>query len=355
MFARLSILFRFALVYGGAMSLGQKLVRSFCASLGLHYLCHSFIIEKDMKHSYIKLILTIILMGMLAMVAISQDVNTRLMNMLPEIPAEITQPMQRAEYLAECYWDKFDFGDEDALAKDDFLERGFVDYLEILFILSNSATESSVNKLMTKAEGETVFSTVLRLSEKYLYEPASPMSNEEILIPFLKYALQSTALDETAKIRPAFLLENVLKNRIGSIANDFVYTLTNEQTGTLHAINADYTLLYFNEPGCEDCHALTMQLAASPLIKQLTAQEKLSILTVYTNDDIEAWRENSHIMPDSWLYSRDAEMKINFEGIYNIKEFPTMYLLGKDKTVVLKDTTFDHLEHYLGASQTTKD
>ena len=280
----------------------------------------------------------------------AQEPDHALLKMMPEIPAEITEPVQRAEYLVLHFWDKFDFRNSSSLMKDNFLERCFVDYVDLFSFVSGDIMDKSVNALMKKAEDEkSVFSFILKISEQYLYEPASPVYDEAKLISFLRYAIQSPLLDATEKIRPNFLLESINKNMTGSVAGDFTYTRMNDETGNLHSVNAEYTLLYFNDPECEDCMMLIKQLAISYVINDMIKQNKLKILTVYVNDDIEAWKKHAPEVPDSWIYSRDAEQKINMEGIYNIKQFPTLYLLDKEKKVLLKDTTFEKLENYLNS------
>ena len=300
-----------------------------------------------MKHSYFKRNIFVLIIVIIATNCKAQEPNHALLNMMPEIPGEIKDPQQRAEYLVLHFWDKFDFHDTSFLMKDNFLERCFVDYVDLLSMASTDTMEKSVNILMKKSEDEkSIFSFILKLSEQYLYESESPVYDEEKLIPFLRYAQQSTLLDNTEKIRPNFLLENISKNRPGSITGDFVYTLMNGETGNLHSVNAEQTLLYFNDPECEDCMMLIKQLSVSPAINDRIKQGRLKIITVYTSDDIDAWEKHASEVPDSWIYSRDTEQKIIIEGIYNIKQFPTIYLLNKEKKVLLKDTTFKKLEDY---------
>ena len=64
-------------------------------------------------------------------------------------------------------------------------------------------------------------------------------------IAVLEYLTESSSLSDVEKIRPAHLLELALKNRIGTPATDFTYTLANGQTGKLYNIKADYLLLFF--------------------------------------------------------------------------------------------------------------
>jgi hypothetical protein len=279
----------------------------------------------------------------------AQQQEAALLRMMPDIPAEITEPAQRAGYLVVHYWDKYDFRDTAFLMKDDFLERSHVDYLDLLSFVPENVREQSAGLLMKKAgEWKEMFLFFSKLNEQYLYNPDSPVCDEEKYILFLQEELRSPLLNETEKIRPRFLLESVMKNRAGQVANDFVYTLIDGQTGTLHAVKADYTLLYFIDPECEDCRMLTGQLTASPVINDLIRQERLKVLAVYPHDQVETWKEHASAVPGSWIYAHDAGLKIDMEGIYNIKRFPTMYLLDKDKKVLLKDTDFEKLDDYFG-------
>ena len=303
-----------------------------------------------MKQSYIKAILrgsALVLISIIITSNCKAQEHDALLKMMPEIPGEITEPEQRAEYLTLHFWDKFDLQDTSFLMQNDLLERYFVDFTDLLSFTSSVTMQKSVNVLMKKSEvKKSIFLFILKLSEQYLYEPESPVYDEEKLIPFLQYALQSPLLDNTEKIRPGFLLENIMKNRLGSIAGNFTYTLMSGETGNLHSVNAKYTLLYFNDPECEDCIMLIKQLIASPVINDLTKKGELKILMTYINDDIEAWEKHASDVSDSWIYSRDVEQKIIIEGVYNIKQFPTIYLLDKDKKVLLKETTFEKLENY---------
>jgi len=279
---------------------------------------------------------------------LAQDSESILKKLLPEIPAELTEPAQRAAYLTQHFWDNYNFMDTTFLMTNQVLEHSFVDFINLLTLVPDDVQERSIQLLLQKSEvTPSVFMFIIQVSERYLYETASPFYNEERLVPFLQYALQSSHLDEFEKSRPAFLLNGILMNRIGTVANDFAYTLLNGETGTLHTLQADWTILYFNDPECDDCKLLIKQLSASTGINDRIESGKMKIITVYVNDDLEAWRKHASDVPLSWIYSYDAQQKINDENIYYIKHFPTLYLLDQDKKVMLKDISFDNLENYI--------
>ena len=131
-------------------------------------------------------------------------------------------------------------------------------------------------------------------------------------------------------------------------ANDFTYTLASGEQQTLYALRSELVLLYFYDPTCEDCHLLMSQLEASAIVNRLIDCKKLTVLAVYPEDDTETWNEYADHVPQQWINGYDKGIKIHSEGIYIINQFPTLYLLDKDKMILMKEMTFKELESELG-------
>ena len=188
------------------------------------------------------------------------------------------------------------------------------------------------------------------LASKYLYEPNSPFRNEEYYIPVLRHIIALPRMEEPDKSRPRFLLDMALKNRPGEVAADFVYTRTNGSRGRLRRISADYTLLFFNSPDCEDCRRVKGYMAASEYLAGMTGEgsarrPRLVILAVYPDEDVELWRAASY--PPCMLNVHDASQAISRQRLYDLKAIPCLYLLDADKRVLLKDATVEQVELYL--------
>ena len=75
------------------------------------------------------------------------------------------------------------------------------------------------------------------------------MRNEEFYIPVLEAMIASPVLNETEKIRPQARLKLAQKNRIGTKALNFTYTLASGAQGSLYQLKAEYLLLFINNPG----------------------------------------------------------------------------------------------------------
>lgn len=171
---------------------------------------------------------------------------------LPDVPVTLTAPEDRAAYLSLHYWDHFDFADTSLISRPEITEQAFVDFLGILPYTDRA--QAAIDTLFRRAAtGQEMLYHFIGLSDKYLYEPNSPMHDEELHILVLRALLDNPCLSDTDKIRPRYLLEIAMKNRPGDVAADFTVTCRDGRRRQLSGIKADYVLVYFNDPDCEDC------------------------------------------------------------------------------------------------------
>ena len=275
---------------------------------------------------------------------------------LPEIPPIYTDQWERAKYMVAHYWDKFNFADTSLIHVPEVSEQAFVDFLQVLPYVPYADVEKEISGMLDKAllADTLMFAYFTELYDKYLYDPNSPMLNEEFYIPVLKYIVNSGRVGEVDKMRPAFRLEMALKNRVGNPATDFTYTLPSGKKGKLSGINADYTILFFNNPDCNACRAIKVEVEASELVKSLLNvkvqdnRKKLVFLSVFPDPELEVWRRMLPEQPKEWMCTYDDGQVITKERLYDLRAIPTFYLLDREKRVLLKDAPFRIIEAYLG-------
>lgn len=130
-------------------------------------------------------------------------------------------------------------------------------------------------------------------------------------------------------------------------ANDFVYTQVNGVGGTLYTLESEMLLLYFYDPTCEDCHELMEQLNRSGTVCQLIAENRLLILAVYPEEDMDLWMPYTQHVPSNWINGYDQGATINMGGLFLLTSLPTLYLLDREKNIVLRTITFDDIEQEL--------
>jgi len=267
----------------------------------------------------------------------------------PEPPAMITDPTLRLEYVVRHYWDYFDFADTSYIPTPEIAEQAWVNYIDLLFRLPSDKAQKEMKNMMSKSmlNSKKLFLYFAGLADKYLYEPNSPARNEELYITVLEVMIQSAALDDTEKIRPHSQLDWALKNRAGTKAADIQYVGVKGQTGTLYKLNTEFIILFFNDPECTSCKEHIENMRSSALIKRLLSEHKLCILSIYSESDEEKWEKNQTNYPSDWIIGYDPSFSIR--SIYDLKASPTLYLLDKNKTVLLKDATLLQIEYYLNS------
>lgn len=267
---------------------------------------------------------------------------------VPEIPTIFSSSEQQAEFLVNHYWDYANLSDTNFIHHPDIIEQAWTDYCHILNYVPLDIAQSAIKELMKNAGKEKkVYDYLTNLADKYLYDPNAPSRNEEFYIPVLESMVNSPLLNEAEKIRPEARLKLAQKNRMGTKAINLVYTLASGKKGTLYQIYTEYTILFINNPGCHACAEAIDQLRSAEIIKKLLENKRLSILAIYPDEELDKWKQHIKDYPEDWINGYDKEQMINNKELYDLKAIPTLYLLDKNKVVLLKDATFSSIVDYL--------
>lgn len=267
---------------------------------------------------------------------------------LPEIPATLTAPAERADYLTLHYWDGFDFTDASLFAPGGAAERAFVDFLSVLPLAPQAgrAWTRLFERLRGDAEHLLYFAD---LGDKYLGEAASPLCDEGQQILFLRALLADGGLPEEEQVRPRMQLRLAAMNRPGSEAADFEYAGRDGARHRLSDLRAERIVLFFNDPECSDCRRAKVFLASSPVVRRWIAAGRLALLSVCVEGDIYAWRAAS--VPEGWTDGCDVDGVLSDGEHYYLKTMPTLLLLDGARRVLLKDTSVDAIEELLTADE----
>lgn len=267
---------------------------------------------------------------------------------LPAIPVTLQTPETRALFLSKHYWDNFNFADTNNIHRPEITEQAWVDYIDILKILPDTATEKSIEILFNKADSnKKIYRYFTEMADKYLYDPNSPMRNEELYIRVLDAMLRSKSLSSAEKIRPQERRKIAERNRVGKPAINFTFTLASGKQMALYDIKAEYTLLFINNPGCHACEETIQALKSQNAINQKLQNKSLVILSLYPDEDLSEWKKHLSEFPENWLRAYDKEQILRKKALYDLKAIPTLYLLDKNKKVLLKDANVNEIETYL--------
>jgi thiol-disulfide isomerase/thioredoxin len=269
-----------------------------------------------------------------------------------QIPTMITGQQEAIEYMAVNYWNGLTDASRtypsdsilvSGVRKSD-VEQKFADWTAIMDYAGYKVWPKAVANLYDRAlacerkdTSSQVLETFVELFDKYCFNANSPVRNEDIYHHFVARYASYEGLQEV--LRGKYEREARLTglNKVGSIAADFRFADSKGRIRNLHDIDAEMTLLFFSNPGCEACMQIITVLRDEPVIASLVAEGRLAVVNVYIDEDIQAWRSYMPIYPEEWYNGFDPDYLIRGEWLYNVRAIPSLYLLDKEKRVILKD------------------
>lgn len=210
--------------------------------------------------------------------------------------------------------------------------------------LSDEDTKLFLEAIVDSASNHGAFvASTLKLMDKFYNHPNSPYRSEARYILVLSRILESKSIAEEQKISPRIILEQLLKNSVGDRAANFGFESLDGEQSSLYDIDASYTILFFNDPDCQECANIKRYLVSDP---QVLKHSEIKILAIYPDTDYELWRSGAHPRSGQWINAFDPKQEINNQQLYHITALPTLYLLDREKRVIMKDVDLSEiLEH----------
>ena len=281
-------------------------------------------------------------------------------------PAMMENVQDRTEYMALHWWDAItdpsrpytcDTSLVSGVKRND-VEQKFSNWTNILNMVDLAHARKSLTRLHDRAvvcektdTSSNVYEVFTEMVKKYLYDPNSPVRNEDHYSAYAERLAQSDLVDPLMRKKYARQADLAALNRIGTKAADFRFTDKSGRTHTLYGVKSDLTLLFFSNPGCGACKDIIDVLNNDPKISGLISEGVMQVLNIYIDEDLQSWRSYMSIYPENWYNGFDPDLVIRGDVLYNVRAIPSLYLLDSDKTVIMKDVPearlFDWLSHYL--------
>lgn len=279
-------------------------------------------------------------------------------------PAMMQDAASRAEYMSLHWWDGITDPDRSypcdsllvsGVGRSD-VEQKFANWTNVLGMVDMSVVGKSISRLYDRAAAcekkdtsSNVFETFTELVDKYLYDPNSPLRNEDHYAFYAAKLAKSDLVEPVMQEKYAREVSLAALNRVGTKASDFRFSDKVGRIRTLYGIDAELTLLFFSNPGCGACKEIINVLNGDPVISGLIADGTMAVLNIYIDEDLEAWRSYMPIYPETWYNGFDPDLVIRGESLYNVRAIPSLYLLDRDKRVIMKDAPEARLFDWLSS------
>ena len=154
---------------------------------------------------------------------------------------------------------------------------------------------------------------------------------------------------------------SLMSNIFGNLAAEIDLPDTEGKKTSLYAVKADYTLVCLWDPTCGHCKETLPKIDSVYREKWKNMGLKIFTLAKETEGSKEDWLSfiKKHNLQE-WVnvyYSKDADNnRINsgipgYSQLYDVKSFPTLYLLDKDKRIIAKKLSFEQIDEVLNHRQ----
>ena len=278
-----------------------------------------------------------ILIILFVLTFIPSNVNAKLEFEYPAIPVELTQPSQRAGFLLRNYWQSIDFKKTIADRDAEEFEQYFADFVNLFPHAEESDVTAAIDSLLEQVNvNNSNLHLVIAFAEKYLFEPESPLYDEEYYRLFLNKELSLPEINRNDKIRLQYQLDATNKNPVGSLTTDFEFeTIEGKKMNLSQIVTDKNILLIFFDPDCDHCRDILGRFTNGETVEELNP-EQLKIVAIYSGEEKDLWNYFALSLPENWIVGYEP-MKIYDEDLYVITSMPTVYLLSPKKIVLRKN------------------
>jgi len=266
---------------------------------------------------------------------------------VPDAPAGAEESWQFYYYRGH-FWDDIDFSDGRML-RSVVLGNKVKEYMDNLTPKHPDSVNKSIDLILGMAkENDDAFQYfVAHLLNTYGIENKQ-MGMDAVFVHVVeKYYLSGAAWwADSAQL--ANMEERALAlspNLIGRKAPDFTAFDENNQPRSLYSVNSPYTILYFWDYDCGHCKTVTPQLTE---IWPKYKDKGVALYALSINGDIGIWKEKiQEYNLTGAVNVQDHRRQSGFDGMYDIRSTPRIFLLDKDKKILYKQFAVEDLEGIL--------
>lgn len=256
----------------------------------------------------------------------------------PTPPEALTTLSQRTNYLVEHFWERCNL--KSAFSSRAKLAGAFRDYVSFMPYASADTVHESITRLIDQVRvDKNNLLTLGEIAESALYSDSAEVLSDELYIPFAAAVAANKKIPAASRARFEHQARVLANSQIGAIAPALPFETIDGNKTDLSKVESPYTLLFFNDPDCEDCTLVKARLAADFSTRQLIDRGILKIVSIYPDSPSDEWRESASRYPETWVVGASDEA----DDTFDMRNAPVMYFLDKDRKILAKNMVIDNV------------
>jgi peroxiredoxin len=253
----------------------------------------------------------------------------------PIISDKINKP-STYHYYKNNFWNSINITDP-GLLRTPILNAKINDYLDNVIMQQSDSVIKEVDQLIAKASSSKEAFRYVLITLINKYESSPVIDFDKVFVHLIeKYYLTGQADAWTSKETRDQLqrrVDMIKPNFLGKNAPELILRDTLGNKINLRDIDAKFTILYFYDPDCSHCKKKTPMLYE--MYPNLVAKG-VEILAICTATDEKKWKDFIIKEDLGWINLADLESKTDVKYYYDIQSIPTIYILDKNKKIILK-------------------
>ena len=283
---------------------------------------------------------------------------------LMDKPVTRQDSIDNYNYYKAHYWDDITFMDERVIRTPFFIPKLTAYYEKVISQNPDSIIATLDYQLLLARNDSEMYKLMLNwLTDEYFYPKY--MGQDAILVHlFEKYHSQGLSPWLTKKQQD--LISNraymEMSNLVGSQGADLNLIDSSGKYRSLYDVVADYTVVCFWDPTCGHCKIEIPKIDS--VYEASWKKHNVKIYAVLTENVRDQWTQyiRDHNIGDWTNVYQTKEMekadedanRASFRQLYDVTSTPTLYLLDKDKRIIMKHLSWEQINDFLNLKWTSK-
>lgn len=261
----------------------------------------------------------------------------------PAVPDSITDIQSRYDYFVTHFWDRIDL--KRAFSSKTNVATAFDDYVKPMRFATSDTVYASINRFIGRlAKQPRDLLYIAELAEAEFYSDTAAVASDELYVAFLRPILANKKLDRTLAARFQMHLEQLEHSLVGFPLGSLRMTDREGRVVRFVPRKDQATVIYINDPDCDDCHLARIRLAANIRMRELIESGRLAVVALTPGDPSDEWREGVATYPEEWLVGADPDLDLHLDLRAGI---PSFYIVNEQGNVAAKHLTIDTLLNVL--------
>lgn len=266
----------------------------------------------------------------------------------PVAPEDIQNLTDKSNWLMQHFWDSMDFKKKDAVNQA-ALNDAFRTYCFPMQWAEKTEVDKSVDTMLGLLQkNPTLLLQFTKAAEETLYGSRARIWIDEVYMKYLEAYLKNKKIPEIRKQRYRQQLTKLQNSKIGEYPKPFEFTTPTGNPGKFAPIGV-FTIIEFGDPDCDDCRHAKLKMETDMKFTSLVDRGLVNVMFIVP-DPVEGWQTKLGTYPSNWVVGASDTVS----EIYDIRNSPSFYVIGKDGKLIAKNTTLEEVKRLAYEQDTTK-